>query len=249
MLLRSIVIVIAILLCGYRICFFRKRHNSILAALGLALNHRSILHLILGVVVGATAISCIFFFEWSVGFLQVLKVDWVSVSGDDFLTFVAKPFLEEFVFRCAILGALVLLIPRRLIAVIISALLFGGVHVINANAGFISVFSTILGGVAYGLAYLFHERIWFPLGLHSAWNYFQSCVFGLPLSGGFKGSNSLIKQHDIGPAALTGGAYGPEGGMIGLCARILVIGFIAALLLYERHRFRRDTSTRSAEPS
>ena len=239
MFLQMTVISIAILFAAYRVFVFHKRGEGAFVALGLALNRRSIVHLLIGLFIGAIAIASVFFAEWSVGFLQIAKFNTMSALTDGCLYFIAKPFIEEFAFRCAILGALLLWIHKKSIAVVLSAIIFGGLHASNANAGFISIFSTMLGGIAYGYAFIAAERIWFPVGLHIAWNYFQARVFGFILSGQFNGSPSFIQQHGSGPALLTGGAYGPEGGIIAIGARILVIGLIAAWIIFERRSFRK----------
>jgi uncharacterized protein len=244
MLLQIIVGAIAILLAAYRVFVFHKRCKGAFVALGLVLDRGSIVHLLIGALVGAAAIALIFFVEWSTGLLQVVKINAISALTGDWLYFIAKPFIEEFVFRCAILGALLLLIPKRSIAVIISAAIFGGLHVINSNAGFISILGTMLGGLAYGCAFVVAERVWFPLGLHIAWNYSQARVFGFVLSGRFNGQPPFIQQHDHGPEFLTGGIYGPEGGLIGIGARILVLGLIVAWIIFElqsrRKRFDQE---------
>jgi uncharacterized protein len=231
-------LVFAILLAAYRVLVFRKHGKRTSAALGFAFDRGSLIHFLIGAIIGAIAISTIFGIEWSGGFFQIYRVNALSALRIDWFYFIVKPLLEEFLFRCAILGALLLWIPKKPIALIISAIIFGGEHLINPNASSISVLSTILGGLAYGSAFLAAERIRFPLGLHITWNYCQARVFGFMLSGRFNGSAPFIQQHDLGPALITGGSYGPEGGILGLCARILVPGLIAAWILWERFNSR-----------
>ena len=71
-----------------------------------------------------------------------------------------------------------------------------------------------------------------PLGVHFAWNAVQGLVLGFPVSG--LNPPGLLQQAATGPVWLTGGSYGPEAGLVGLCARILVIIMILAWLRY-RH--------------
>lgn len=231
-------LIVATLLAAYRVFVFRKQGKCTFVALGFAFDRGSLIHFLIGAIIGAIAISAIFFIEWSAGFLQVLRVNALSALRMDWFYFLAKPLLEEFLFRCAILGALLLWVPKKPVALIISAIIFGGGHLINPNASFISILSTMLGGLAYGSAFLAAERIWFPLGLHITWNYCQARVFGFMLSGKFNGSAPFIQQQDLGPALITGGSYGPEGGILGLGARILVLGLIAAWILWERSKSR-----------
>jgi membrane protease YdiL (CAAX protease family) len=67
------------------------------------------------------------------------------------------------------------------------------------------------------------RSLWLPLGAHWGWNWALGWVFGLPISGLNLVSNPLFKGTDEGPAWLTGGSYGIEGGLAGTVALTLVI--------------------------
>jgi membrane protease YdiL (CAAX protease family) len=230
-------IAIALLLIGYRIRLFRKNKKSIWLALGLSWDRNiSWRHLATGTAISTFAISSVFVFEWLTGHLQIVGISAPTALINDFSTFIAVPLIEEFIFRCALLGGLLVLIPRTSIAVLISAFIFGGLHALNQNATSFSIFITSIGGLAYGIGFLISERIWFPLGLHFGWNYFQARIFGFSISGGFHGPAPLILQHDNGPAILTGGVYGPEGGLVGLGAKLIVLTLVAAYFVFRRQR-------------
>ncbi len=96
-----------------------------------------------------------------------------------------------------------------------------------AGASPLSVLSNSLGGVAYGLAFVLTGRIWLGLGLHFAWNFVQGPVLGFIVSGHVLGGG-FLRITDNGPDWLTGGAYGPEGGVVGLAMRFIVIAAVAA---------------------
>jgi hypothetical protein len=95
-------------------------------------------------------------------------------------------------------------------------------HLSNPNVIPVATFAnTALAGIWLGVAYLRTRNLWFPLGVHWAWNWALGGVFGLPISGKNLISNPLLQGNDIGPAWLTGGAYGIEGGVA--CTIALVI--------------------------
>lgn len=234
---KLLIVACALLLAVYRVRSLRKRGAPVPAALGVGLDRRPLVNLTVGAIISALAMSAIFLVEWSGGMLWITRVGPAAALVRDLLTFVAVPLTEELLFRCAVLGALLLIVRSPFVAVLISAVFFGGMHATNANASVLSVLSTTLGGLAYGAAFAATERIWLPLGLHFGWNYMQARVFGFSISGGpVRGPAPLVLQHDAGPALLTGGAYGPEGGIIGLGARSLVLVLVAAWLLFERRR-------------
>ena len=246
---KQVTIAIALLLMGYRVWVFRKNKKSILLALGFYWDRSiSLRHLVTGMAISTFAISSVFVFEWLTGHLQIVRISALTALINDFSTFIAVPLIEEFIFRCALLGGLLLLIPRKSIAVLISAFVFGGLHALNSNATILSVFVTSIGGLVYGIGFLISERIWFPLGLHFGWNYFQARVFGFSISGGFHGPAPLILQHDNGPAILTGGVYGPEGGLVGLGAKLIVLILVAAYFVLQRQRSAK-TGNHSADDS
>lgn len=108
------------------------------------------------------------------------------------------------------------------LGVLLTCALFSLVHLENPNVvpGFTFV-NTALAGVWLGVAYLRTRSLWFPLGVHWAWNWALGWFFGLPVSGGKVSTHSLIAANDTGPFWLTGGSYGIEGGLAGTIAMLL----------------------------
>ena len=108
-------------------------------------------------------------------------------------------------------------------AYIISSLIFGGLHAANPNASLTSTLSIALAGLFLGLGFVLTGELAIPIGLHISWNFFQGNVFGFPVSGAYAGP-SFIAIQQAGPAWATGGAFGPEAGVIGLAAILLGCG-------------------------
>jgi len=135
-------------------------------------------------------------------------------------------------------------------ALLITSCFFGVVHLMNPNPGTISTINTMLAGLWLGVAYLKTRDLWFPLGVHMAWNWAQSAVFGVEVSG-MTGliPAPLMKEIDSGPAWLTGGDYGLEGGIA--CTIALLI---STLVIYAGPWLKADedllalSSTESLEP-
>lgn len=112
-----------------------------------------------------------------------------------------------------------------LIALVLSSVGFGIGHVGNPNATFISTFNIAMIGIFLGIGYIYTGQLAIPIGLHASWNFFQANVFGFPVSGqNFPSAAvSLFKIEQGGPEFLTGGAFGPEAGLLGLLAMLLGI--------------------------
>lgn len=147
-----------------------------------------------------------------------------SLVGSGFLLCVAA-LAEEALFR----GYPLQTFSRSQLAwlgVLLSLVFFGYVHLSNPNATLGMTFiNTSLAGLWLAVGYLRTRSLWFPLGLHWAWNWALGAFFGLPVSGLNLVSHPLFKGDDLGPAWITGGSYGIEGGIAGTIALIVVTLF------------------------
>ncbi|MEP6818493.1 MAG: CPBP family intramembrane glutamic endopeptidase [bacterium] len=112
------------------------------------------------------------------------------------------------------------------LGVLLTSVPFATVHLRNPNvaAGF-TFTNTALAGVWLAVAYLRTRSLWFPLGVHWAWNWAQGSIFGSPVSGITDlAPHPLLHWTDLGPAWLTGGSYGIEGGLT--CTITLIVSTV-----------------------
>jgi uncharacterized protein len=139
--------------------------------------------------------------------------------------FILAAAAEEMLFRGYPLQTMMRALPF-LAAVIPSSVLFAYVHLDNPNVAWGFTFiNTTLAGFWLAVAYLRTRSLWFPLGLHWAWNWAMGALLGLPVSGITSLTRApLFRATDNGPAWLTGGAYGIEGGAA--CTLALIISTI-----------------------
>lgn len=121
---------------------------------------------------------------------------------------------------------------------ILSSLIFGVLHLGNPGATWQSTLGICLAGLFLAYGYLRTGRLWLPVGLHIGWNFFEGVVFGFPVSG--LETYRLMQTTVNGPALWTGGAFGPEGGLLILPA--MAIGSFL-IYLYTRRRSRPSLST------
>jgi membrane protease YdiL (CAAX protease family) len=141
------------------------------------------------------------------------------------LLFIFAALAEEALFRGYPLQTLT---RARLawLAVLLTSVPFAAVHLQNPNVvkGFTFI-NTALAGAWLAVAYLRTRSLWLPLGVHWAWNWALGSLFGLPVSGITTiAPNPLLHGTDLGPAWLTGGSYGIEGGVA--CTVALIISTI-----------------------
>jgi membrane protease YdiL (CAAX protease family) len=141
------------------------------------------------------------------------------------LLFVFAALAEEALFRGYPLQTLTRA-KLAWLAIFLTSVPFAAVHLNNPNVvkGFTFI-NTALAGVWLAVAYLRTRSLWLPLGIHCAWNWALGSVFGLPVSGITTiAPNPLLHGTDLGPAWLTGGSYGIEGGLA--CTIALTISTI-----------------------
>ncbi|MGB7202872.1 MAG: type II CAAX endopeptidase family protein [Pyrinomonadaceae bacterium] len=143
-----------------------------------------------------------------------------------FVIFTVAAASEEALFR----GYLLQTFARsdlKWFGIAMTSVLFAFAHNQNPGANPLALANTLLAGVWFAVAYFKTRDLWFPFGIHLAWNWLQGPVFGISVSGitGFA-PDPLLRAEDVGPAWLTGADYGIEGGVA--CTVALLIS-IAAL--------------------
>jgi membrane protease YdiL (CAAX protease family) len=108
-----------------------------------------------------------------------------------------------------------------LVALVISAAVFGLLHASNKGATPVSTAAiAIEAGVLLAAAYAMTRNLWFPIGLHFGWNWTEGGVFGEAVSGGaMKGA---VKISMTGPDLLTGGAFGPEASVVAIAVSVII---------------------------
>jgi membrane protease YdiL (CAAX protease family) len=104
-------------------------------------------------------------------------------------------------------------------AVLISSFVFGVLHLGNPNASWISTLGIVLAGLFLALPYILTRQLWLSIGLHIGWNFFEGVVFGFPVSG--LETYRLLRHTVSGPDLWTGGAFGPEAGLLVIPAILL----------------------------
>ncbi len=141
--------------------------------------------------------------------------------------FFALGIVEEFFFR----GYFLWMIARRMgfwSGAVIMALAFGAAHLGNHGENFFGIVQVITFAMVASLALRRTGNLWFPIGVHMAWDWAQTYFYGTPDSG-LLGVGHLYNSSAAGPSWLAGGSSGPEGSIFSL-----VVLLLAALFLHLR---------------
>jgi hypothetical protein len=189
-----------------------------LHAVGLAVNKHTMRDLGIGCLAGWLMMTGIFGIEYALGYVKVVAPE-ISLAAGLSMTMLSLIFfgvaamVEELLFRgypFQILVRGINFIP----AVGVMGILFGLAHLRNPNATAMGVLNTILVAVLFCYAYWRTRGLWLPFGIHFAWNFSQTTLYGYPTSGMHFSSYELTRLTQFGPEWMTGGAYGPEAGAL-----------------------------------
>ncbi|MFD6289762.1 CPBP family intramembrane glutamic endopeptidase [Streptomyces sp. NPDC060205] len=124
--------------------------------------------------------------------------------------------VEEVLFR-GIIFRLVEELTGTRGAMVISGVLFGGLHLVNSGAtvwGALAI--AIEAGLMLGAVYAATRSLWLPIGLHFGWNFALSGIFGVTVSGNDDQPTGLLHGVLSGPEAITGGGFGPEASIFAI---------------------------------
>lgn len=183
--------------------------------------------LLAGLAIGTAAMALIVGALWLFGWVAIEPkvIDSVDLALRDSIR---SGVLEELVLRLVIFR----LLWRAFgiwPAILVAAVTFGALHLINPDGGMVPTLCLIAGeGIGIGL-YLITGRIWAAIGMHAGWNFAQGWLFGAVVSGTSEiagGPLSLRPASGV-PQFLSGGGFGPEAS---LAALVVSVGASALFL-------------------
>lgn len=176
---------------------------------------KAVPHVLLGIAGGTLVFSLVVGALWALGAYVVDGVNHdVHWLGPILVLGVGAGVGEEIVSR----GVIFRIVEEGLgtwAALLLSAAVFGGLHIWNPNATAWSALAIALeAGLLFGLLYHVTRSLWVCMGAHAAWNVAQGPLYGIPVSG-FE-QHGLLASHMQGPNWLTGGAFGAEASVVAL---------------------------------
>jgi membrane protease YdiL (CAAX protease family) len=119
-------------------------------------------------------------------------------------------------------------------AALLSSAFFSFLHLGNPNMSTLATVNIFLAGIMLSLPFILTGRLGFSIGLHIGWNYAQGGIFGWAVSGTQTKGNLIAIEQIASFDYINGGAFGPEGGVLGTVGIALVV---VASLVWVRKRF------------
>jgi uncharacterized protein len=207
-------------------------------SLGLKLNTQTLSDLLAGIGITFIQMGFIYILLLGLGWLTFEGFAWqfdpinVVITGvlTAFVVFIFVGWNEELLSRGYHLQTIASGI-NLFWGVIISSAFFGLLHLGNPNATWVSAAGIFFAGVFLAYGYIRTKQLWLSIGLHIGWNFSEGVVFGFPVSG--LDFYALTRIQVQGPELWTGGAFGPEAGLIVLPALLVGAGLI---YLYSKNR-------------
>ena len=117
--------------------------------------------------------------------------------------------------------------------ILIASSVFMVFHLLNPNLSGIALLNLFLFGVFTALYALHEGGLWGVFSIHAVWNWAQGNLFGFEVSGGAVPGGTLFDLMEVGPDAVTGGPFGPEGG---LSVTVVLIASCVIVWLLSRRR-------------
>ncbi|PWA03931.1 CPBP family intramembrane glutamic endopeptidase [Flavobacterium psychrotolerans] len=167
-------------------------------------------YIITGVIVGVLLQSLTILVIILNGSFEIVSINPFSDMIIPFTVAFSVAIFEEILIR----GIIFRIVEEKLgsyISLLITAIIFGALHLANPNSTLMSGLCVgIEAGFLMGTAYIYSRNLWFPIAIHFAWNFMQSGIFGAITSGNKK-TSSLLTTKIAGSQLFTGGEFGPEG--------------------------------------
>jgi membrane protease YdiL (CAAX protease family) len=177
-----------------------------------------------GVLLGAAMFGATVGILALLGCFRVLGLDSWEALPTALVASAVSAVVEEIIFR----GIIFRITEESLgtwIALVISALLFGAVHMLNPNASLQGGIAIVLeAGIFLAAAFLTTRRLWFVMGAHFGWNFTEGGIFGAAVSGNT--THGLFAGAANGPAYLSGGIFGVEASVVAIAVSVVVSIFL-----------------------
>jgi len=153
--------------------------------------------------------------SWSIG--DGSFADWMRSVGLTAAALSLPALSEEILFRGLPLVLLAGVIGRWQ-AVVATSLLFGLSHMGNPDVTPLALVNITLAGIFLAAVFFTPGGIWAAWGAHLGWN-LSLAALGAPVSG-LPLAIPVLEYNPGGPVWLSGGAFGPEGGILASVATI-----------------------------
>jgi uncharacterized protein len=162
--------------------------------------------------------------------VHMLRVDatppgsWWGEAGHSTVLLFPAAFFEELFVR-----GYAFMVLRRAggwkFALILTSIVFGLLHLANPGVDPESILAVVVAGFFLGLILLVTRSLYAAGAAHFAWNWVMAGALHIAVSG-IKSPDPDYRIVDSGPDWITGGQWGPEGGIAAVVAMFVVLFYL-----------------------
>jgi membrane protease YdiL (CAAX protease family) len=160
---------------------------------------------------------------------RTIPGSWWGEAGHSAVVLLPAALLEELFIRGYVFAVLRRTAGWKL-ALIVTSVVFGLLHAWNPGADAESILAVTVAGFFLGAILLATRSLYAAGAAHFAWNWVMSGALHIAVSG-IPSGDPDYRMVETGPDWLTGGAWGPEGGLAAVA-----LMFVAIFYLYGRYR-------------
>lgn len=118
------------------------------------------------------------------------------------------------------------------VAAAVNALFFGALHLLNNGVTVLSIVNIVFFGLALSLAMIYLDSIWYCIAVHTAWNFTQNFLFGLPNSG-IVSEKSFLHLEAAADSIVYDSTFGVEGAIV---TTVVLVVMSVCVILYARKK-------------
>jgi len=162
------------------------------------------------------------------GELQKTGIAALGIGLLSLVSYAVQSSAEEVLFR----GWLLPVVGSRYrpwIGVLVSTLLFSLAHGANPDITPLAFLNLFLFGAFAAVLVLAEGSLWGACAWHAVWNWAEFALLGFPL-GGAAHEGILVSIRTAGDDIISGGTFGPEGGLAATAVLLVAIGMVVALV-------------------
>ena len=172
-----------------------------------------------------------------------IKLSYNGIEPVILLAFLVAVFIqsssEEIIDRCYVYQKLRRRYRSPLVAILVNSIVFMALHIPNPGFTMVAGCQIFLIAIIFSLFVYYYDGIWVAFWFHTAWNYTQNIIFGLPNSG-------IVSEYSIfkleAASARNGLFYNVNFGVEGSIgvSLILIIVIIVLIVINRNKPEKRD---------
>lgn len=193
--------------------------------------------LLTGVALGAAPIAAASLILLGIGFMALQRSapgSWMASAVKVLIILLPAAMYEELLMRGYAFASLREWLGAPA-AVGLTGIAFGLLHAANPGTTYTPLIVVTLAGVYLAIVLIATQSLWAAWLAHAVWNFVQAGILHVPVSGLPMGRPNY-EMVETGPDWVTGGEWGPEGGVMAAATILASCAF-----LYWRHNRHKPT--------